>query len=349
MIKNEDIQEYVDKGYVSKRKHPTLPLFIYCYTQKTEIENNWNEITRKCRGLILDDKDRIIFNCPEKFFNVDQNDYAKELLKNMHSNLCPKGYKAYDKLDGSAIWIVNDKEYGLIVASKSSFESDQAKMAKKIIEEKDYKFEQGLCYCFELVSPNNQIVIKYDFEDLVLWAIRFQDWNDKELPIENETCKVAKEISLDKVYDYTHSKNVEGVVLVGEVNGKVERLKLKSEEYLYLHKIATGATKLNVWRILNEGKTLEDYVKEHDFPDEWLENLRQYEKELTDDYKKIEDEINHWYETLIEYQNMSLKGIFLNTSLQLPKYVKSGIAMKYKKKDGKIREMIYKMIRPKGD
>ena len=66
------LQKYVYDGYISKRKHPRLDLYIYNYTVKTTIENEWNEITTMARGLILNSAGDIIARPFGKFFNYGQ-------------------------------------------------------------------------------------------------------------------------------------------------------------------------------------------------------------------------------------------------------------------------------------
>ncbi len=49
------INEYVEKGLVEKNSHPTLPIAIYNYSREVQYEGKWDNITKMCRALVLDD------------------------------------------------------------------------------------------------------------------------------------------------------------------------------------------------------------------------------------------------------------------------------------------------------
>lgn len=63
------LQPYIDKKLISVQKHPDFDLFIYNYTQKCTFSGAWDEITRMCRGLILDSQGNVIARPFDKFFN----------------------------------------------------------------------------------------------------------------------------------------------------------------------------------------------------------------------------------------------------------------------------------------
>ena len=158
------IEQYVSSGKVSKRKHPTLPLNIYTYSKLTEINNEWDEITAMCRGLILDENGNVVGNPWPKFFNIEQTSGSVHIRKLKGENLFEfshKGtkyyypdipYVVYEKMDGSIIYVVNFEGQN-VVASKGSFESDQALEASKILAEKypDFLVPAGKTYIFEVI------------------------------------------------------------------------------------------------------------------------------------------------------------------------------------------------------
>lgn len=85
----------LEEGYIVTQKHDTLDLHLYNYTRKCTYEKMWNEVTLRCRGLILD-KDYNIVSLPlEKFFNYEE--YGPERIE---SELRGKKYHVYDKKDG---------------------------------------------------------------------------------------------------------------------------------------------------------------------------------------------------------------------------------------------------------
>ena len=186
-ITNEILQSYVDAGLITKRRHPIKPLNIYCYSRKCEIENAWDDITMKCRGLILDDDNRLVFRCVPKFFN-DNQPIGSQIYNQIFNPFSSIDYVVTEKMDGSAIWVVNDSKHGLVVASKTSFESDQAQWAERMIL--DSKLDQSLIpnisHSLELIVPENRIVVDYgDARELVLWAMVDNAYPEREINIYN--------------------------------------------------------------------------------------------------------------------------------------------------------------------
>lgn len=47
----------LDADYIREQTHPTLPLRIFNYAKKAVFEREWNEVTRQCRGLVIDHRD----------------------------------------------------------------------------------------------------------------------------------------------------------------------------------------------------------------------------------------------------------------------------------------------------
>lgn len=50
---NKDIIEnYVNIGNLTKKKHPIFDIWIYNYTNRCQYLNLWDNITINCRGLV---------------------------------------------------------------------------------------------------------------------------------------------------------------------------------------------------------------------------------------------------------------------------------------------------------
>jgi RNA ligase len=103
-------------------------------------------------------------------------------------------------------------------------------------------------------------------------------------------CDVVKRY--DGIKDYSTLKDIikdnqEGFV-VRFSNG--DRMKIKGEEYLRLHKIMTEVSTKSVWEILSNGDNMEDLLK--DVPDEFYSKIKEYENELVNKFNKIK----HTYE-----------------------------------------------------
>lgn len=109
-----------------------------------------------------------------KFFNVNQTiGWMYEDVKDK------KVVRVQDKLDGSIISFVKFPNGTVRAKSKMSFTSDQALMAQGIYDINkpirslvETAMNDGYVPIFELVSPDNQIVLEYDNTDLVLLQMR---------------------------------------------------------------------------------------------------------------------------------------------------------------------------------
>lgn len=333
----EKLSEEVQNGYVIVHENPDKKIFNYTYSRLTEQENHWNEITLRTRGLILDSNGRIIFNCPRKFFNFQQNNFANDTYERLKDN-----FKIYEKLDGSAIWVVNDSEYGFVVSSKSSFTSEHATWAKEIIEqkfkEKDLIFKEGICYCFELIHPENRIVVDYGEEKtLKLWGLKTQGGEtiklgDNRIDISYfETPKLLGTNNDKTVIDnYINQKNVEGVVLEGIGD---DRIKIKSQTYLELHRIKTECTPNRILELLMSGKRVSDY----DFPDEFLKEVQLYEDIYLEKYQQLYNQIKSTEKIL---HNKTDKEIGL---AKINSFLKSGIFNLRRNKD--ISKLIWRKVK----
>jgi len=135
------LEEYYEQGWLIKQTHPTLPLTIWNYSQKTQYEGKWDEITLRCRGLVTDDEDNIVARPFQKFFNIEE---AK------HN--ATKEFEVYEKMDGSlGIAFYYDGQW--VFASRGSFTSDQAIKGAEMFKEKfqESHLNKDMTYVFEII------------------------------------------------------------------------------------------------------------------------------------------------------------------------------------------------------
>ena len=166
--------------------------------------------------------------------------------------------RVQDKLDGSIISFVKFPNGLTLAKSKMSFTSDQAKMAQEVYNKDlvDYKgvsklveycYNNGLVSIWELVSPDNQIVLEYTETELVLLQIRVAETGRyltsteiKELVTRmNLKIRMAEEFSgeykdinfLLKIKAES-KESIEGFILTYE-DGQMA--KIKTDHYLRQH------------------------------------------------------------------------------------------------------------------
>jgi RNA ligase len=269
------LTRYLEDGLLYKQTHPTLPLTIWNYTEKVQYEGLWDEVTLSCRGLVTDDKGNVAARPFRKFFNIEES-----------KHIPTSSFDVYEKMDGSLIIVFwYDGEW--VVASRGSFTSDQAVAASKIFFDKlDHNFSIGITYLFEFTAKWNRIVVDYGDEDnlTLLGAIRTDDeteatYEQLEMIARGANCDVVKRY--DGIKDYSTLKgiikdNQEGFV-VRFSNG--DRMKIKGEEYLRLHKIMTNLSTTAIWEVLSNGGSMDDLLK--DVPDEFYQKIKEYEDELS--------------------------------------------------------------------
>lgn len=181
-LNQNKLEQYVDAGLVTVKFHDKFPLMILTYSRQTVYDNVWDEITEKCRGLIVNiDTEEIVARPFDKFFNygtVDRPETSPE-------NLPPDPPILTEKIDGSlGIGYAYGDEF--CIASKGSFHSDHAKWMTKrfreLLGENKPFFPEGCTPVFEMVCEDIQHhVVHYGNERLYLIALIDKETGE-ELP-----------------------------------------------------------------------------------------------------------------------------------------------------------------------
>jgi len=157
------------------------------------------------------------------------------------------------------------------------------------------------------MAGRNRIVVDYgDYEGLVLLgAINTESGEEVSYDeiSQFDGWDIVKKY--DGIRDYTQlkstiSNNQEGFV-VRFSNGN--RVKIKGEEYLRLHKIMTEVSTKSVWEILFNGGNMEEILR--DVPDEFFDKIKEYEMELVSKFDDIKDEYNWIYKILERNEEIS--------------------------------------------
>lgn len=323
----EQIVEECEKGFLREQIHPNKPLMIFNYSKKAEMEEHWNETTRMCRGLVLDIYGEVIIPCIPKFFNHG-TEFAEEI--DMHD----PDTIITEKNDGYMIQIKNSTKHGPIVTSRGSFTSEMAEKARTMVDwgrlEEDYTYVCELCCNFP--GDESIIVTRHKEEKLVCFCVK--DSSGEELDI--RTCRIPKCFERVKVMNYVEAQkyltrmDVEGVVLL---NGG-RRVKVKTNQFLAMHRLISDIRKVRVWELLKDGKDIWDI----DVPDEFMNQLKKYRSELLEEKYALEKRVTWEYERTLQF---SKKMIALDDSIE--PWIKSLI---FNKRDGKpIDEQLWKIIR----
>ena len=234
------LRKMIDLGYVNVTKHDFVDLYILNYSKMCTIDQMWNDVTEKCRGLIVDAVG-IIRSFPfRKFYNYEEIQ-DKSIIPNLP-------FKAYEKMDGSlgiSYWIGNT----MFLATRGSFKSEQAQIGTAILHSKGWdvlnQLDKNLTYLFEIITQEDPKVVNYgELEEIILLAV-IDTNTGKELNIDDfdHLFRLAPEYRDVKEWrnlrDKIDGTNREGFVIKFE-NGY--RLKLKYQEYFELHHLLYGLT-----------------------------------------------------------------------------------------------------------
>jgi len=269
------LNDYLEKGLVVKNDHPTLPLSIYNYSRTCQYEGGWDDITKMCRGLILDKEGNVIAKSFDKFFNYEEltlNDIPEE------------SFEVFEKLDGS-LGILFWYQGKWILASKGSFTSDQSIKGRQILNNK-YNVEvlpKGYTTVVEIIYPENRIVCDYGEDEELVVLSMVSNANGKELDYDSM-------LSINEVSGFPTIKKYDGITdydtLKDKISGNREgyvirfkngfRMKIKGEEYVRLHRILTGFSNVDIWEYLKDGKDLSELLdRVPDEFDKWVKTTIQ--------------------------------------------------------------------------
>lgn len=268
LIDPTELTAAIEAGHVSRKTHPTLPLSIYTYTRTAQYSRAWTPTTIQCRGLIADDKTGEIVARPfPKFFNVGEHDHGFDYAPSLPTD---EPFEVYDKVDGS-LGIVFHYDGRWHVASKGSFISEQARWAQAWLDEGDtFLLTPGVTYLAEIVYPENRIVVDYGGRrDLVLLAAFDADGREIRLSYAAEdwqnlgtVVRAWPAMPLPELLKLTESNSrpdgqpTTGMHAEGYVIRYASGLRAKAKlaEYVRLHKILTGVTERDIWRMLGMQK-----------------------------------------------------------------------------------------------
>ena len=259
VINRDVLKFYVEKGLVSEKKHPSENLWIYNYTKRCQYDDIWDDVIMDCRGLILDNE-KIVARPFRKFFN-----YEEFIRKGF--TIPKEDFDVYEKLDGSLgiLYQINGTPF---IATRGSFNSEQALKGCKILWEqyKGYGFNEDYTYLFEIIYPENKIVVDYgDKEELILLGVFNTKTGEEIRPLDQfNAFKTA--LLYDGIRDaflrIEHLKSLEQNNKEGFVvrfrSGL--RVKVKFDEYIRLHKIVTMTNSKLIWEHLKDKKPFGELI-----------------------------------------------------------------------------------------
>lgn len=347
----EKLNSYIEKGLISEQVHPkNADVRIYNYTQKCQFAGAWDEVTLNCRGLIYNIKTGERLSNPfPKFFN-----YEEHVAKGMPiPGAAPVVTKKYDGSLGILYWLDGEPW----IATRGSFASEQAIWATKWFRENvNFKeIDKQLTHLFEIIYPENKIVVSYNFSGLVwLGARHIPDGFEYNSHLRlNNLDDMRRAEKLGDGFDLSYDSlkklertNEEGFVLFWPEENL--RMKIKFDEYKRLHKIVTGVSAIGIWEELRDGRE----INFENVPDEFFNWVEGVKNELKDKFDKIEDlclmemtGIQEELEKRFDFKIKDIQRAVIAERIKTMTYPSIGFQIL----DGKdYKKLIWQMIRPKG-
>lgn len=345
--------EHMNNHVVNAQHHHYAPLVIYNYGQKAQFENIWDDITCKCRGLIVNQSTGDIVARPfQKFFNLGHQGRPETAMENLPSQT-PEVTK---KLDGS-LGILYKHGDLTAIATRGSFASDQAAWASMWYSRLLPKavWPEGWTPLFEIVYPDNRIVVKYDWEGLVLLALVNNETGEEmdygRLEIYGQTlgCPVVRRVwnTVAQLREENIS-NEEGYVCTWHLGARPPlKVKIKFLDYCRLHRLLTSISPKAIWEMLKDGQPFGELLV--DTPSHYQEWVNYWKNGLQAEYGRIEQMAKAIYASCLLPKN----GQDKDARKKLAEFFtlgdrKSVAGICFKMLDGQpYEEVIWKMVRDK--
>lgn len=314
IIDMDKLKQHIADGYVSERKHATMSLTILNYTDRAQFDNVWDDVTMACRGIIYNhDTGELLARPFPKFFNWDQGQ-----VRYPPAGPCLR----MEKMDGSLgilyvpEWLSDGTPQMESVATRGSFHSEQAEWATdfyvnrlcEVMTQTGKWFvpKRDKTYLFEIIYPANRVVVDYgDYSGLVLLDVIDNETGFSDID-EFENCdwpdyKVGRTVMF-KGFDSGQVVDInsgeEGFVYLWPTRNF--RTKMKSAEYIELHKLVTGLNEKSVWKAMVNGKNAAAIC--NDLPDEFHQFVK-------DTYSAIETKMHDIVTTATAEFNEIVAGL----------------------------------------
>lgn len=329
----DKFKQLANERFLSVQPHPRLELLIWNYTQKAQFDKMWTEETLMSRGLITDLKGNIIQRPFKKFFNLGEDPEV---------DLPAEDFEVTEKMDGS-LGILYWEGNKPCLATRGSFVSEQAIKGTEILTQKYgmVKFDPKLTYLFEIIYPENRIVVNYgDTQDLVLLAVLDTETGKEGLLDDFRGLGVPLVKRYDGIKDIKNLKelqedNREGFV-IRLANGM--RFKVKFAEYVRLHRLVTMVNAKTIWELLLNNQDFEELLER--VPDEFYTWVRNTKADLEKKFLEIEVQAKNAFDRVRDMETRKDQALFLKANTPYSSIVFTMLDNK------DYKTLIWKLIRP---
>ena len=259
----EELQEELGIKVSQNELYPEL----YCLNYDQINSPKLNPIVKECRSLVLrleENNWQVESRSFDRFFNYGEVAGQPDDIENM---------VAYQKIDGSLVSVWKNEKYGwlyrtrsMIMPSGDNYINGYELSWKELIEEVinfdalddqilDFELGDSWTWVFEVVSPENRVVTKYDEKGAYLITCRNRDGSYSgsidiiALDIESEYPESFTFTSIDQCVNAAkHLQNFEEGYVLYKNNKPI--MKVKSPAYLAAHRLR-GETRPTPKRIMD--------------------------------------------------------------------------------------------------
>lgn len=258
---------------------------LECYLITPQIDAKWNKNNLFYRSLITDKEGNVLSSGFPKFFNYGEKPDCYPDPENFND------WKIEEKIDGSLLIAdyVNGqfsmRTRGTVSYSSQENAKDFELLPEKYPEVVDFlKENQHLSLLFEIVTPNNVIVVRP--QQVEFYLIGAINKNEMRVASSHDLLEIWREIGpiyTPHIYNFIDTKDLskiaenikhwrgkEGIVI--SYNNGQNRIKLKSDWYLFIHRVKSQ---------LNSENNLIEYYVDSGMP------------KYLDFYKKVETEFDY--------------------------------------------------------
>ncbi|AIG78419.1 Hypothetical protein AJAP_27875 [Amycolatopsis japonica] len=350
LVPEDEALEAVRDRLVVQRDHPSHPLSILNYTDKAQVNNIWTRATKTFRGVIFDRETLEVVARPfPKFFNHGQEPAKHRRWREDEMVIVT------DKLDGSLgiLYPLGNGRHA--ISTRGSFESEQALHATAVFE-RDYAWrfspEPGKTYLYEIIYPENRIVVDYGgMDDLVLLGvvdietgITYSAGGGRDYGWPGPTVTQAPYKRFRDALAAPPRPGKEGMVV--HFLDSDARVKLKQDDYIALHKIVTGLSKVVVWEHMSEYGDPDMLLES--LPDEFHPWVKDVAEELFWAWFEHDHVVESVYSALEEAGLTGKRKEFALSIKDKPAWLKAALFAFLDRNYSRAQKVIWQNIKPKG-
>jgi RNA ligase len=283
-------------GNITLREHPANQDFLIAnYTPKAAYDGCWTPVTLTSRGLIFNKRTGEVLARPfPKFFNYGQAGAPEIPLS--------QEVTAANKFDGSLGIAYYDPDGELAVATRGSFQSEQAYHATAVLRRAvpdlawiKAELNRGWTPLFEIIYPQNRIVLDYGDADYLQYLGSVYNETGAFYPANPER------LTFGELLARPPRPNAEGYVVW---LNHYTAVKIKQDDYIALHAIVTNLSEKKVWEVVKQDSvvTWREFIEK--LPDElqpWAEQIAgELQHAVYDDerylYRVYDEVVEHAWE-----------------------------------------------------